>query len=421
MTCSKTGQGLLTLFEHNGHQFPAIWQHMLPEEFSWMRLPKERMIDCATCNMVVTDGYRPDTKCCSYFPQIPNYMLGLALKDPGCRPLVERVIAEGHALPEGTTQSLGALQIATAEYLANRFGKSQRLRCPFLNAVGECGIYAFRGVVCGSFFCSNDHGDAGDRFWEDFQNVLRQIEVILSQRAMTAAGIDSATYHAQLDAMADRIDEMYDPATGGTQKWKRKLLFGEFFENEAAFFEACADYVIEHINQLYDIATAEDSCDTTIAFKYEKALEQGLSQAQRGEIQCLPETQGDMIPVGALWYKLQLSARRLWEIPFGEGKVSLNPKATIGENRMDDSLSRLHGDRPAVVSLSGNTASAEPRRYFLWNEEVAILKLFADPVVIEEALFEKNEIADFAEARDFLAECLRKSILVKADCSDAAE
>lgn len=388
---------------------------MLPEEFSWLRVPAERMIDCANCNMVHTHGYRMDTKCCSYFPQIPNYMLGLALKDPRSRALVERVIADGHALPEGTVQNLSALRVATAEYVANRFGKSERLRCPFLSATGECGIYAFRGAVCAAFFCVNDHGDAGDRFWEDFQNVIRQVEVILSQRAMTSAGIDSTRYHGQLDGMVDRIEEMVDTGTGGAAGWVREELFGEFFGNEPAFFEACADYVIENIDRLYEIATSEKSNATTMAFQYEKALERGLSEAQRNEIQCLPETLDHVVPVGALWYKLQLAARRLWEIPFGEGPVVLNPKASVGKNDADDVLSALHRDRPLVVTVAGNDNTAEPHRYFLHKAESDILGLFTEPVVIGEALFEKKEIADFEDARDFLAECLRKSVLIPAE------
>ncbi|MBN2525976.1 MAG: hypothetical protein JXR76_06235 [Deltaproteobacteria bacterium] len=415
MTLSKKAQSLLTVFNNNGHQFPAVWQYMLPEEFSWIHVPAERIIDCANCNMVHTDGYRMDTKCCSYFPQIPNYMLGLALKDPQSRALVERVIADGHALPEGTVQNLSALRVATAEYVADRFGKSELLRCPFLSATGECGIYAYRGTVCASFFCANDHGDAGDSFWDDFQNVVRQVEVILSQRAMTSAGIDSAGYHAYLDSIVDRIDEMGDAETGGAAEWVRRDLFGEFFKNEVAFFEACADFVIENLESLYDIATSEESRATTMAFKYEKALERGLSDAQRKEIQCLPETIDHVVPVGALWYKLQLAARRLWEIPFGEGTVVLNPKASVGKNNADDALSKLYSDRPKMVTLSGNDDTAKPRRFFLYKEESDILRLFAEPVVIDEVLFEKKEIADFADARDFLAECLRKSVLIKAD------
>jgi hypothetical protein len=173
--------------------------------------------------------------------------------------------------------------------------------------------------------------------------------------------------------------------------------------------------VIENIDRLYEIATSEKSSATTMAFQYEKALERGLSEAQRNEIQCLPETLDHVVPVGALWYKLQLAARRLWEIPFGEEPVVLNPKASVGKNDADDALSALHRDRPLVVTVAGNDDAAEPHRYFLHKEESDILDLFTEPVVIGEALFEKKEIADFEDARDFLAECLRKSVLIPAE------
>ena len=74
------------------HKFPGIWQYILPEEFMWLKLPNESFTVCNKCHRVETQNYRSDCRCCTYFPQIPNFLLGLALKDPTSEPLVKKVI-----------------------------------------------------------------------------------------------------------------------------------------------------------------------------------------------------------------------------------------------------------------------------------------------------------------------------------------
>lgn len=410
MTVSPKDKPFLNTFCNNGHHFPALWEYMFPEEFSYLHIPGEKILDCSNCNKVHTDAYNPKTKCCTYFPQIPNFMLGLALKDPSCRELAIAVIEQGHAVPEGTLQTPAAVKVFADEYAKDQFGKSKLLRCPFLDEKAEgCGIYAYRSAVCASFFCQNEHGDAGDKYWERFQDLLRQAEVALYQRAMTEVGIDSTDYNRRLDSLADRIGEVADPQTGGWTSWARETLFGDFFGNEISFFEKCADFVVENKDKLYEIATTQK---TTMAFRYEKALEHGLTEAQRREIQYLPDTMGEPVPVEDLWYKLQLATRRLWELPFNEGTVKLNPNASIETNKKQDVLSKLHGDRPMVVVVPVDGKSSESVCVYLIQEQADLLQLFTEPRVLGEAVFELPEIANFSGARDFLAECLRRSVLV---------
>ena len=64
------------------HKFPGIWKYILPEEFMRLKLPNERFTVCNKCHRVNTHNYRGDCRCCTYFPQIPNFLVGLALKDP---------------------------------------------------------------------------------------------------------------------------------------------------------------------------------------------------------------------------------------------------------------------------------------------------------------------------------------------------
>lgn len=410
MSVSSKMSPLLTTFENCGHRFPSLWQYMLPEEFSYLHVPKERKVNCENCNKVHTGGYSPTIKCCTYFPQIPNFMLGLALKDDACRESVLEIIEAGWVLPEGTIQPPIGVQLFADEYVKDRFGSSVLLRCPFLDKEHHnCRVYAYRSAVCASFFCENEHGDPGDNYWEALQEFVRQAEIALYQWAMTEAGIDSVLYNQRLDSLADKLPSLHKEDNGSWAKWVREYLFGDFFGKEVVFLEKCAQLVSLNKENLYKIVTSQT---TTMAFKYEKALENFLTEAQRREIAYLPETMGEPVPVGDLWYKLQLKTRQLWDLPFNEGTVVLNPDVDITPNPQSDELEQLHKDCQTMVTIPGKTPESKPLRTFLDSQETSLLGLFEQPQVLGEALFERFEIATFDRARDFLAQCLRKSILL---------
>ena len=395
------------------HKFPGIWQYLLPEEFTWLKLPNERFAVCSKCHREKTDNYRSDCRCCTYFPQIPNFLLGLALKDPNSEHLVRKLIENGNALPEGSQFSPKQFYDTTKEISDELFGKSTLLTCPFIDSGKPvCGIYPYRGSICATFFCENDHGDEGSEYWEKVQALVGQIETSICQWAMDKVGLDAKSYIERLNSLCDKIGELSDPSSGTWSLSTRKFLWGEWFGRERDFFEECADLVIEKRDRLYEIACNRIPLE---AFKYEHALKYYIPSAYRDKVPHLPEEQGIPVSISHLWYQLQLATRQLWELPFNEGPVVLSDQVVIKKNPRDDTLTKIHRDMPYLLILLQKDESSPSRILFLTDTEKETLERFKSAQIIEEGLFDIIAITETEIAKGFLAECMRKQILVAAE------
>ena len=98
--------------------------------------------------------------------------------------------------------------------------------------------------------------------------------------------------------------------------------------------------------------------------------------------------------ISTLWYEMQLIIRRLWALPFNEGTVGLDP----------DIRFEVTGEGTHVI------ANLDPPRP-VTAAEVELLRLFEEPQVFGEELFARVEIDNLADARGFLAECMRRGVL----------
>jgi pimeloyl-ACP methyl ester carboxylesterase len=160
---------------------PAFFDADAPEE------PKATCHDCAMCPTAeATPGvihFRRDTKCCTYQPHLPNYLVGAILAD------TEPAMAEGQrrvrAHIEGrvgvTARWLAPSRKRSALFRAARdasFGRTLTLRCPYYvdEAGGLCSIWRHRESVCSTFFCKYDAGADGQAFWRALNDYLRHVE-----------------------------------------------------------------------------------------------------------------------------------------------------------------------------------------------------------------------------------------------------
>ncbi len=395
------------------HNLPGIWQYILPEDFMWLKLPNERFTVCSKCHRVKTNNYRADCRCCTYFPQIPNFALGLALKDPDSAQLVMKLIENGSALPEGSQFSPKQFYDSTKDFTHELFGSSSSVTCPFMETEEPvCGIYPYRNSICATFFCENDHGEKGFEYWDKIQALVGQIETSICQWVMDEIGLDTKSYIERMNSLSDKIDELSDPSSDTWSPSIRKFLWGEWFNRETEFFERCADLVIEQRESLYEIACNQTPFE---AFQYEHALKYWIPSDFRDKVPTLPEEQGVPVPISALWYELQLATRRLWELPYNDGTVVLSDQVIIKENPRDDTLSQLYENKPYILSLRQKDGSGPNRILFLTDDEAKTIKRLKTPQVIGEQLFDTIEIKDKEIAKEFLAECMRRQILLEIE------
>jgi Fe-S-cluster containining protein len=281
---------------------------MLPPGLQTLKFPAERRATCDRCPRVGSDGYRPDYRCCTYHPRVPNFLLGFALGERGGPERLQRAADAGFLMPEGFLPSAGQWADFLADVGEGRFGKSEAVLCPFLSG-GLCGIYRYRNGVCSTFFCHFDQGSAGERFWESLQTLVVQVELALGQWALTEVGFDVPAYIARMNRMAPAVASTVAANRGWSVKARREA-WGKDFGRELAIYAACAEKIRGQRESLWAIANRapileadafEMACETLVGEKYRDQIEDDWSDGER-----------ETVPPKELWRTVRRRHLKLW-------------------------------------------------------------------------------------------------------------
>ena len=141
-------------------------------------LPHEGEATCEDCAMWPSAGvpvsagiaFNRETKCCTYIPALPNFLVGRIVEDndpalaPGRASVEARIDARLGVTPLGIDRPpVHALLYQTG--MSSAFGRSRALRCPHYReeAGGACGIWRHRNGVCSTWFCKYSRGATGQR------------------------------------------------------------------------------------------------------------------------------------------------------------------------------------------------------------------------------------------------------------------
>jgi hypothetical protein len=156
-------------------------------------VPEERHATCSACAMCKPTAakaatasltlFDPATKCCTYVPTLPNFLVGLILEndDPAAIPgrvSIERRIAAGIGITPLGLQPNPHYVLIYKHAGSDLFGRTPGLRCPhYLPADGgQCGIWRHRNAVCTTWFCKFERGRVGKRFWDALLQLLTMVE-----------------------------------------------------------------------------------------------------------------------------------------------------------------------------------------------------------------------------------------------------
>ncbi|HYI00553.1 hypothetical protein [Hyalangium sp.] len=180
---------------------PALYRSVFPSFFQ-SSIPPETKATCSSCAMCESanpiriesvDGvnrfFRPDTKCCTYHPRLPNYLVGAILSDEDAgmaegRRRIQEKIAHGVGV---NPQWIKAPTRYNLLYASARqaFGRTQSLRCPYYEPQGGlCTIWRYREAVCSTYFCKYVAGADGRKFWMTLKTWLTLSEIQLSRYAL---------------------------------------------------------------------------------------------------------------------------------------------------------------------------------------------------------------------------------------------
>ena len=180
---------------------PDLYAPLLPDFFD-TAVPIETKATCSNCAMCPSEGapagagevtyFRPDTKCCTFHPRLPNYLVGAILADErpdmqeGRRRIREKIARRVGVSPQWIAPPRKQEVLYDAAR-RNSFGRSLVLRCPYYEERGGlCTIWRQREVVCSTFFCKYVDGADGQHFWRSARAVIGSIEFALSQGATMA-------------------------------------------------------------------------------------------------------------------------------------------------------------------------------------------------------------------------------------------
>ena len=179
-------------------------------------IPAEKNATCDDCAMLVADsaanarddqGFNPDTKCCTFLPELWNFLVGRILLDDHDdaargRATVEARLDRGLGVtplgfartrPFNLTYSTGGIAV---------FGQSRSLRCPHYlhDEGGKCGVWRHRESTCATWFCKYVRGAVGQNFWLHTHQLLQTVEQTLAGWALLELGLD-----------ADVLARLYEP------------------------------------------------------------------------------------------------------------------------------------------------------------------------------------------------------------------
>ncbi|MDB4944293.1 MAG: hypothetical protein JWP97_3827 [Labilithrix sp.] len=184
---------------------------------------EEKRATCDSCAMcdrgqvapVDMGFFEPDLKCCTYYPSLPNYLVGAILSETseegaeGRARLRARIAARTGVTP----MALMVPRKWLAIYVRARgaFGRAQSLRCPYYEAEGSgrCTIWRWREAVCSTFFCKYENGKPGWEFWGAQKKYLELVQLALCQISTTI--IDKAlatTYGDQAELTTQDVDDL---------------------------------------------------------------------------------------------------------------------------------------------------------------------------------------------------------------------
>lgn len=262
--------------------FPEIYRTLLPGFFDH-EAPREEKATCESCAMCAPPGtppaeevvyFRPDAKCCTYQPVLPNYLVGAILADEredmaeGKRRIRERIAARTGVSPQWVAPSrkMDVLMRATRR---TAFGRSLLLLCPYFDrAQLNCTIWRHRESVCTTFFCKYSRGADGETFWRTLRYYTVWVEATLSARAaQSVLPGHSEARPASGDMLLEELEDLPPPEGAYAALWKdwagrEEELYLRCFEWVRSLgregFEAVTQHP-EHATRLEDLAAAREA------------------------------------------------------------------------------------------------------------------------------------------------------------------
>lgn len=237
---------------------PDIYQQILPSDFLNLN-PQETKATCSNCLKsrpgpdVAAPYYDARLKCCTYYPFLPNYLVGAILTEASDAGLetegssrIRGLIRERRfTLPIGVCAPPGYQEKFNATR-SEAFGRDPELLCPFyIFKTGQCGVWRHRGHECATFFCTSSYGQRGESFWHEVRNLLHYTEMYLSQEAMLFKGFSSSEIDTNLTFIRQPPEQPSGAAwQTGALGWSQ--IWAHHHDDIEGYYKATYAFVLKH-------------------------------------------------------------------------------------------------------------------------------------------------------------------------------
>lgn len=230
-------------------KFPPIYSHLFSEAFDEPPVVETRATcdDCAMCDKgeptpVPTDYFKPDLKCCTYHPYLPNFLVGAVLADTGPeleegrRRLRAKIASRIGVTPRWIAPPRKYAMLIEAARGSGFFGRSKVALCPYFDDAngGRCTVWAYRDNICSTYFCKYTSGKLGWEFWSATKEYLSHVEKTLSRHA--ALAVDPEANDAQIQPGKLTLEELEDRGPNDADYARS---WGTWVGREEEFYVAC--------------------------------------------------------------------------------------------------------------------------------------------------------------------------------------
>jgi hypothetical protein len=242
---------------------PILQASSLPPLYAaWMDeclpgpIPQETEATCDDCAMCADKEdqssqffFNPQTKCCTYIPVLPNYLVGRIIADEdttfakGRDSVLERLCRGVNVTPLGLGQPPD-FEVLYGQSSASLFGQSRTLRCPHYleNEGGRCGIWKHRASICATWYCKHVRGEVGFVFWKTLYQLLLEVEKTLARWCVLELEIGADALRALFPFPSPGLAKNIDARAldGLPDRAKAEKLWGNWAGRVEDFYRQCA-------------------------------------------------------------------------------------------------------------------------------------------------------------------------------------
>lgn len=178
-------------------KIPPIYHAFFPELLE-LEIPPEKIATCGNCTLCLSaKSPYVATKCCTYYPHLPNYMVGGLFQDEdasmaaGRLRLRELIKQKKGVSPYGIIPPVEytkrRTEIRKKNFWEIKQEENQSILCPYYDQ-GHCTVWKYRENLCVTYFCAPIANTKGRIFWDKVNQYLKRVEMELAQYALLQLG-----------------------------------------------------------------------------------------------------------------------------------------------------------------------------------------------------------------------------------------